>query len=122
MAEKHELVCISCPMGCRLTVTKEGTDKWRVEGNTCKRGEAYGIKELTNPTRVLPTTVKIKDGVLNRLPVRTSEAIPKGLIFEAMKVIDKVCVKAPVKLGDVIIGNLLDTGIDVVASRTILKK
>ena len=122
MAEKHELVCISCPIGCRLTVTKEGTEKWLVEGNACKRGEVYGIKEVTNPVRMLPTTVKIKDGVLNRLPVKTREAIQKELIFEAMEVINKACVTAPIKMGDIIVKNLLDTNIDVIATRSMNKK
>ena len=122
MGEKQNLVCIVCPVGCRLTVTTSSDGELVVEGNGCKRGLAYAVKELTCPTRVLPTTVKIINGTLNRLPVRTNEAMPKELIFEAMKVINDVCVEAPVKMGDIIIENLLNTGVNVVASRTIEKK
>jgi CxxC motif-containing protein len=118
--KKHCLICIGCPLGCRLTVTEK--DGWRVEGNTCKRGAVYAVKELTNPTRVLPTTVKIKDGFLKRLPVRTAAPLPKNKIFEAMQVINRVEVEAPVKMGDVIIENILGTGVNVIASRSMTKK
>lgn len=118
MHKVHELICIVCPVGCHLTVTETGEGEFSVVGNKCKRGETYGVKELTNPTRVLPTTVKIEGGILKRLPVKTKGAIPKDLIFEAMHVINKVSVKAPIKMGDVIIKDILHTGIDVVASRS----
>jgi len=115
--EKHKLICINCPMGCRLEVTKTENGGWLVEGNQCKRGTSYAIRELTEPTRVLTSTVVIKNGFLSRLPVRTETAIPKEKIFEAMNVINKVVVEAPVKVGDVIVENILDTGINVIASR-----
>ncbi|PAB60615.1 DUF1667 domain-containing protein [Anaeromicrobium sediminis] len=111
-----ELICITCPIGCRLTV-KNIDGKLIVSGNQCKRGEAYGIKEMTNPTRIIPTTVKIKGAFLRRLPVKTSKAVPKDKIFHCMKEINKVEVQAPVKIGDVIIKNLLGLGVDVVATK-----
>lgn len=122
MAKEHDIVCIVCPIGCHMTVTETDEGGWLVEGNTCKRGEKYGVKELTAPTRVLPTTVRIVGGSLNRLPVKTNDAIPKNLIFDAMDIINKVSVDAPVKVGDVIIKNILDTGIDIVASRSMIKQ
>ncbi|QZY55021.1 DUF1667 domain-containing protein [Crassaminicella profunda] len=115
--EKHQLVCIVCPMGCYLEVTKEN-EEYNVTGNKCPRGKAYGMKELTNPTRVVTTTVKIKGGLLNRLPVKTKEAIPKEKIFECMKFIDSIEVKAPISVGDIIVKDLLGTGVDLVASRS----
>lgn len=117
--EKYNLVCIGCPMGCRLSVTKSENGGWLVEGNQCIRGESYAVKELTNPTRVLTTTVKIKNSFLRRLPVRTSDAIPKNILFEAMDIINGAEVEAPIKVGDVIIENLLNTGINIIASRTV---
>ncbi len=124
MKKHHDLVCIVCPMGCRLTLTKdESTPKgYVVEGNICKRGEDYAIKEMTNPTRMLPTTVKIKDGFISRLPVRTTEAIPKELIFKAMEEINSKEVQAPVSCGDVIIKNILDTGADIIATRSMRRR
>lgn len=119
MADKKNLVCIGCPMGCRLSVTKTENGGWLVEGNQCNRGEAYAVKELTNPTRVLTTTVKMNNGFIRRLPVRTSDAIPKNMLYDAMEIINNIEVEAPVKMGDIIIKNILNTNINVVASRTV---
>lgn len=112
---KKELICISCPLGCHLTVD---IDNKTVTGNTCKRGEIYGLNEVINPLRVITTTVKIEGGNLPVLPVKTNGAIPKKLNFEAMKVINSITVIAPIKSGDVVIENILGTGIDVVATRS----
>ncbi len=124
MKKHHDLVCIVCPMGCRLTLTKDETvpNGYIVDGNICKRGEDYAIKEMTNPTRMLPTTVKIKDGFIGRLPVRTTDAIPKELIFKAMEEINSVEVEAPVKCGDIIIENILETGADIIATRSMTRR
>lgn len=118
--EKKDLVCIVCPMGCRLTVEKDEKCElgYKVSGNKCKRGHDYGIKELTNPVRVITSSVKIKNGILPRIPVKTNGSIPKNLIFECIKIINEVEVEAPVKVGEVIVENILETGIDLVASRS----
>ena len=118
--EKKDMICIVCPIGCKMEVTenKSSDEGYDVSGNQCLRGKVYGVKEMTNPTRVLTTTVKIEDGSLSRLPVTTKGAIPKGLMMEAMKEINKVTVSAPIKVGEIIIKNLLDTGIDVAATRS----
>lgn len=118
--EAKDMVCIVCPLGCKLKVIKnEGSQTvYTVEGNKCFRGADYGIKEMTNPTRVLTTTVIIYDAPLNRLPVKTSGAIPKYQIERAMEIINGVEVKAPIKAGQIIIKNILDTGVDVIASRS----
>ncbi|MTI71690.1 MAG: DUF1667 domain-containing protein [Firmicutes bacterium] len=115
-----EVVCIVCPMGCHIKVKKDENLYlgYTVEGNKCKRGKEYGIKELTNPTRIITTTVKIKNSHLRRLPVKTNEPVAKDKIFECMKVINKVSIKAPIKVGDVVLENILDTGVDIVASRS----
>lgn len=109
-----ELICIVCPKGCHLEVDIENE---KVTGNTCKRGEIYGLNEVKNPTRVVTSTVKIKDGAV--IPVKTIEPIPKGLIFEVMKEINKVEIEAPVNIGDIIIENVLNTGVNVVATKSI---
>lgn len=123
MSQK-EMICIVCPMGCHLTVIEDESSEsgYRVEGNQCKRGAVYGVNEQTNPTRVIPTTVKIENGILNRLPVKTAAPVPKHLIFECMKEINKVTVKAPIKTGDIIIENILGTGVNVVATRSMQVK
>ncbi|WP_053955373.1 DUF1667 domain-containing protein [Inediibacterium massiliense] len=113
---KKEMICIVCPMGCHLEVDKQG-EEYTVQGNKCKRGQEYAVKELTAPTRVVTTTVKIKNGILNRLPVKTKEPIPKDKIFECMKLMDSIEVTAPIHVGDVIIKDILGTGVDLVAAR-----
>ena len=113
---KKELICISCPLGCHLTVD---VDNKTVTGNTCKGGEVYGLNEVINPVRVITSTVKIEGARLPVLPVKTNGAIPKSLNFEAIKVINDVICKAPIKVGDIIIKDILGTGVDVVASRSL---
>ena len=107
-------ICISCPIGCALTVD---VDNLIVSGNKCKRGQVYGINEVTNPVRTITTTVKIEGGTHKVVPVKTQNPIPKNLNMECMKVLNRVTVKAPVKVGDVIVENILNTGINVVATR-----
>lgn len=118
MNEK-ELICIACPLGCRLTVM-EDTDKekgYSVTGNKCNRGAEYAIKEMVNPTRILTSTVKVENGLLPRIPVRTDDAIPKTEIFTCMEKINKVVVKTPIKKGDIIIKDITK-GVNLVASRS----
>ena len=115
----RELICIGCPMGCQLTVNMEDADNITVTGNTCPRGEAYGKKEVTNPTRIVTSSVKINDGTIARVSVKTEKDIPKGKIFDIMKEIREVTVTAPIHIGDVIIKNVADTGVDVIATKDV---
>lgn len=117
---KKELICIVCPLGCNITI-KENKDEYEITGNKCPRGKEYSIKEMTNPTRVIPTTVKIKNAKFPRLPVKTSKAVPKKDIFNIMKIINCVEVNAPIKIGDIIIENILDLNVDIVATRNLRK-
>lgn len=118
--EVKNMICIVCPLGCKLKVSQDYTSQtgYAVEGNKCFRGGDYAVKEMTNPTRALTTTVIISDAPIKRLPVRTSGAIPKQLLKQAMELINKVEVKAPIKAGQVVIKNILDTGVDIIASRS----
>lgn len=113
MVEK--LICIVCPMGCRLDVDVD--DNYKTTGNKCPRGVTYAYEEITAPKRVVTSTVKIEGGIHRRLPVKTERAIPKELIFECMKEINKVEVSSPVKMGDVLIEDILGTGVSLVATR-----
>lgn len=113
-----ELICIVCPKGCHLKVD----ENLNVTGNGCIRGIKYGIDELTNPTRMVTSTVAIENAHISRLPVATSNPIPKDKIMEVMEEINKVKVVAPIYVKDVIIHNVLDLGVDVVATRTLLNK
>ena len=117
MEKKYELICISCPVGCHLEVSEKENGLF-VKGNQCKKGEAYAICELKAPTRVLTTTVRINNGFLKRLPVRTNSALPKDKLFQAMEIINQVIVTAPIKVGELIVENILGTGVDIIASRS----
>lgn len=112
-----ELICITCPRGCHLSVDEE--NGFTVTGNSCKRGEIYGVNEIQNPVRVVTSTVRTDSVLQPRCPVKTNGAIPKGKMFEAMELMNDVVLKTPIKTGDVIIPNLFDTGIDLVACKSI---
>ena len=117
--EKRNLTCINCPLGCQLTVTLENGAVTEVTGNTCPRGEAYGKKEVTNPTRVVTSIVKVEGGVLAAASCKTKEDIPKGKIFDILEELKVVTLKAPVAIGDVIIPNVAGTGVDVIATKNV---
>ncbi|MGM0499543.1 MAG: DUF1667 domain-containing protein [Bacillota bacterium] len=123
MGKKVEITCISCPMGCDVELTIDDNNQIEcMEGATCKAGEKYVKNEYYNPTRILPTTARVKNGVLPLVPVKTKEPIPKELLEKAMLEIAKVELEAPVKLGDIVIENILDTGVNIVATREMPKK
>ncbi len=92
---------------------------YKVTGNGCPRGAAYGEKELVNPTRVITSTVRVEAKTARRVPVKTASDIPKGKIYDIMKELDKVTMKAPVAIGDVVIPNVLGLGVDVVACKKV---
>ena len=114
--EKRELTCIGCPMGCLVTAEIENGEVVNVTGNTCKIGDTYARKEVTNPTRIVTSTVILEGSAKPRLPVKTATDIPKSVIFDVMEVINHAHAKAPVKIGDVVIKDVCGTGVDVVAT------
>ena len=112
--EKRNLTCIVCPMGCPLTAQVEDGQVINIEGNTCKRGEAYARAEIADPRRTLTTTMATADG--GRVPVKSSAPLPKGLLTDAMKQINAAQAQAPVEPGSRLILNIFETGIDIVAT------
>ena len=112
-----ELICIVCPNGCHLKVEEE--KGCAVTGAKCDRGAQYGKTELTNPTRVVTSTVKLVSCGSCRLPVKTNLAVPKSKIFDIMDVINEITASAPVCTGDVLVENILGTGADLVACKTV---
>ena len=111
-----ELICIVCPKGCHLKVDEN--NDYAVTGNGCPRGAEYGKAELTNPTRVVTSTVRCSGSSLPRCPVKTDGVVPKGKIFDVMKALDEVELTAPVTVGQIVIENVCGTGVDVVSART----
>jgi len=115
---KKELICISCPIGCHLEVTRTG-DEISVKNNKCPRGEIYGKEELLAPKRVVTATCPVKSDLIARIPVKTTGAIPKELINSLLEELYRIEVKTPVSGGDVIIPNFRDTGIDIVSTKSL---
>ena len=104
-------------MGCGITVEiADNGDILSVTGNTCKRGDTYARAECTNPVRSLATTVRVEGGIHNVVPCKSAGSLPKDKITECMEIINKAQVNAPVKLGDILVENILGTGINIVAT------
>lgn len=117
--EIRELTCIGCPMGCQVRVTMEGGEIRRVEGNTCRRGDVYARKEVTNPTRIVTSTVRVTGGQLPVVSVKTASDIPKSKIRECVLALKSIQVTAPVSIGDVVAENVAGTGVAIVATRNV---
>ncbi|MCT8976344.1 DUF1667 domain-containing protein [Clostridium sp. CX1] len=119
--DMRELICIGCPIGCQLAVKLQGNEVVEVTGNTCKRGEDYAKKECTNPTRIVTSSVCVEDGDIDMVAVKTESDIPKDKIFDCIKELKGIVVKAPVNIGDVIVENVLGTGVNIIATKKIIK-
>lgn len=118
--ERRELICIGCPLGCMLTVEMDGAEVVSVTGNTCPRGKAYAEKEVTNPMRIVTSTVRVSDGERESVSCKTKGEVPKGKIFEVVKELKNVVIKAPVKIGDVLVEDVAGTGVAIVATANVL--
>ena len=117
--EKRELTCIGCPMGCPLTVELENGAVTAVYGNTCPRGDAYARKEVTAPTRIVTSTVRVTGGTLAMVSCKTRSDIPKGKIFDVVRALKDVEVSAPITIGQVLAENVAGTGVDIIATKNI---
>jgi len=118
MTEKR-MICLSCPVGCQLTVTVENGEVLRVDGNACPRGDVYGRQEAIEPMRTLPTSVRVTAGTRDLVSVKTDRPIPLDLIPAAMDLIREISVAAPVRIHDVVLDDLLGTGAKLVATRDV---
>lgn len=116
--EKKRMICITCPVGCSLEVTHDDKVVIKVDGQQCKKGIDYAKVELTDPRRMVTTTVKVRDGLHPLVPVGISATLPKHLIFKLLEELRKVEIQAPVMIGRVIIDDVFGTGVKVIASRT----
>ena len=114
--ETRELTCINCPLGCLLTVTMDGDEIREIAGYTCPRGKTYAQKEVTNPTRVVTSTIRVIGGKKERVSCKTASDIPKDKIDDVMRAINAAVAQAPVVIGEVLIHDVAGTGVDVVAT------
>lgn len=114
--EKRELICIGCPLGCMLTVEMNEGAVEKVTGNTCPRGKVYAEKEVTNPTRIVTSSVRVKGGDRVSVSCKTKNDIPKSKIFDVARALRDVEVQAPVAIGDVLVEDVAGTGVEIVAT------
>ena len=117
--ETRNLTCIGCPLGCSLSVQIENEQVVSVSGNTCPRGDSYARKEVTNPTRIVTSTVRIAGANGGMVSCKTQEDIPKNMIFDVVNALKEVEVDPPVRIGDVLVENVAGTGVNVVATKNV---
>lgn len=112
-----EFICIVCPKGCHLKIDEE--NDYHTSGNRCPRGAEYGRKELTHPTRVITSTIRINKAYQPRVSVKTSCDVPKELIWDIMKRLNEITVQAPVHRGDIVEKNICNSGADLLITKDI---
>lgn len=122
--DKISIICIVCPVGCELEVVrdKEQSRIIDIKGLRCPKGKEYACREVTDPRRVLMAVVKVRDGHLPVVSVKTAEPIPKNRLFDAVKRISRIEVEAPIKLGDIIVDDILGTGVPLIATNNVKKR
>lgn len=117
--KKKEITCIVCPLSCKIKIKKGKNSSLSFIGQTCKKGRDYARTEYTHPCRYLTTTIRIKNTKIPLLPVRSSQPLPKENLFPALNILKNKIAAAPIKCGEIIIKNILDTKIDIVATRSL---
>lgn len=122
MTKAKEITCIVCPIGCKMFVTTDGKKVNICEGNKCKRGIDYAIHEALDPRRMLTTSIFVDGGEWPLVSVKSSQPVPKEKIFHVLKEIKNTKTKAPVNSGQILIKNIVDTNLDIIATKTIEKK
>lgn len=113
---KKELICISCPIGCRLEAVKKDNGTLEITGNQCPKGEEYAKEEINAPKRIVTTTVRLAGPNRNRVPVRTDKALPLAKIQPLLTELHAMDLSIPIKKGDVIIENFEHSGVNVISS------
>lgn len=117
-----ELICIMCPVGCRMTATQAADGEVTISGNGCGRGVRYGKDEFIRPMRMVTSSVWVQGGAAPLVSVKTSTTVPKASIDQVLEALKTACAKAPVAVGDVVIANVAGTGADIVATRVVAAK
>ena len=121
MASEKKITCIVCPISCKILVKTNGTHLELVDGNKCKKGIEYARNEALDPRRMLTSLVFVKNGKWPLVSVKSSQPVPKNQVFSILKEIKKTTVSAPVKSGQIIIKNVANTNIDIIATKSIEK-
>ncbi|MFX0000557.1 MAG: DUF1667 domain-containing protein [Candidatus Hodarchaeota archaeon] len=115
-----DIRCIICPTGCLVHV-ENVNGELIIQGHSCTRGEEYAREEFVSPRRILTTTMRVENGFLPLIPVRSDKPIPKDKLEDSLKEIARVEIKAPIKMGDILIENILELNINIIASRDLIE-
>ena len=118
---KREITCIICPIGCRLVIVYSDDKIISIDGFQCKKGKGYGAEEFLNPVRTLTTTIRVKNGILPLVSVKTNKPIPKDRLLQAMDAIAGIELNAPVRIGDVLIEKVIGLDSDIIATKNVEK-
>ncbi|MDH4068375.1 MAG: DUF1667 domain-containing protein [Dehalococcoidia bacterium] len=121
-AEKKHFVCVVCPVGCEIDVVHDGGKIISMEGNKCEKSEEFVLQELIEPMRILTTTIRIDGSRWPVIPVRTDKAVPKRLFPLMMRRLRRAKLQAPVNMLDVVARDVLHTGANIIATRTVRRE
>jgi len=122
MAEEiHEVVCILCPVGCRIIVETEDGEVVRIDNAGCERGKDYSLQEIRSPVRDFFTTIRVADGKPPLVSVRSTKPIPRNMLILCAAELAKRIIQAPVKIGDIIVENIMNLGVDIIATKDVDK-
>ena len=118
-APLDRLTCVLCPVGCELTVDTDAAGEIQVQGNQCDKGVPFAVEEVLHPRRNLATSVPVRGGAARMVSVRLTCPVPREMLFPILAEIAKLRPEAPIGRGQVLIADVLGTGADVIATRTI---
>lgn len=121
MTKNKEITCIVCPIGCKILVDLEGKQIKNLEGNKCKQGIDYAINESLDPRRMLTSSIFVISGNWPLVSVKSDQPVPKDKVFNVLKEIKKIKLKAPIKSGQIIINNVVNTNINIISTKSIKK-
>ncbi len=119
MTFEREITCIICPIGCKILVTNEEMKRGVIKGNKCKKGIEYARNEILNPRRILTSSIRVYGGEWPLVSVKSSNPVPKEKIFTILEALHKTTIQAPIKSQQCIIKNVANTGVDIIATKTV---
>jgi CxxC motif-containing protein len=121
LPEQRQFVCVTCPVGCAIDALVDGDKLIECHGQACKRGIAFVREELTAPKRMFTTTVRVVGGKLALVPVRSAQPLPKGILLSVAAMLRDVTLQAPVAEHQVVVQDVLHSGVDIITSRELAK-
>ena len=113
---EKEIICINCPLGCRMQVFLDNGTITDVKGYGCARGKEFAVQETSEPMRNITSLMRVQ-GSDRPVSVKTSGPVPKKLYFDCIREIFRREVQTPVHIGDVLIKDILGTGVDILSTQ-----